>query len=36
MMRLCGQQKKICQILERVNIVADINSFFTFLEKLIF
>jgi len=30
MMRLCRQQKKICQILKRVSIVADINFFYIF------
>lgn len=30
MMWLCRQQKKICQILKRVSIVADINFFYIF------
>jgi hypothetical protein len=30
MMRLCRQQKKICQILKRVSFVADINFFYIF------
>lgn len=36
MMWLCRQQKKICQILKRVSIVADINSFFYIFRKFNF